>query len=154
MNGNFTKDRQERQRELQRHCEEVCTDQEETRDAEEKTELNTSKKKGSQQFTVDGRKAEVTVDLILQARARMSDNKVNGPENAFKWNCSKFMEDCETGVLAETRCGTEESDQKFTERLRSHRKCRSGTCPAQFCIWNETENLRIGRNYTWEGSMG
>ena len=28
---------------------------------------------------MDGRKAEITVDLVLQARAKMSDNKVNGP---------------------------------------------------------------------------
>ena len=30
----------------------------------------------------DGRNAEITVDLVLhQARARLSDNKVNGPED-------------------------------------------------------------------------
>ena len=31
---------------------------------------------------MDGRDAEITVDLVLQARAKMSDNKVNGPEDA------------------------------------------------------------------------
>ena len=35
------------------------------------------------QFTVEGRTAEITVDLVLQARATMSDNKVNGPEDAI-----------------------------------------------------------------------
>ena len=30
----------------------------------------------------DGRRAEITVDLMLQARAKMSENKVNGPEDA------------------------------------------------------------------------
>ena len=32
VKGNFTEDREEWQRELQRHCEEVYTDQEETRE--------------------------------------------------------------------------------------------------------------------------
>ena len=41
--------------------------------------MDTSKKKGDQQFTDDGRGAETTVDLVLQeARAMMSGNKVNG----------------------------------------------------------------------------
>ena len=31
---------------------------------------------------MDGRDAEITVDLVLQARAKMSDNKVNGPDDA------------------------------------------------------------------------
>ena len=35
------------------------------------------------QFTEDGRNAEITVDLVLQARANLSDNKVNGPEDAI-----------------------------------------------------------------------
>ena len=39
--------------------------------------------KGDQQFTVEGRNAEeITVDLVLQARAKMSDNKVNGLDDA------------------------------------------------------------------------
>ena len=40
-------------------------------------------KKGNQQFTEDGRDAEITVDLVLQARAKLSENKVNGPEDAI-----------------------------------------------------------------------
>ena len=32
VNGNFTEDREELQKELQRHCEEVYTDQEETKE--------------------------------------------------------------------------------------------------------------------------
>ena len=32
---------------------------------------------------MEGRTAEITVDLVLQARAKMSDNKVNGPEDAI-----------------------------------------------------------------------
>ena len=80
VNGNFTEDKEEWQRELQRHCEEVYTDQEETREVQE-NRVEYFKKKGNQQFIVDGRKAEITVDFVLQARAKMSDNKVNGPED-------------------------------------------------------------------------
>ena len=38
---------------------------------------------GNQQFTEDGRNAEITVDLVLQTRAKLSENKVNGPEDAI-----------------------------------------------------------------------
>ena len=47
-----------------------------------KTESNLWKK-GNQQFTEDGRNAEITVDLVLQARAKPSENKVNGIEDAI-----------------------------------------------------------------------
>ena len=68
-------------KELQRHCEEVHTDLQETKEVQE-NRIDYFKKKGYQQFTMDGRNAEITVDLVLQARAKMSDNKVNGPEDA------------------------------------------------------------------------
>ena len=32
---------------------------------------------------MEGRTAEITVDLVLQARAKMSENKVNGPDDAI-----------------------------------------------------------------------
>ena len=41
-----------------------------------KAELNLSKMKGNQQFTEDRRSTEITVDLVLQARAKLSDNQV------------------------------------------------------------------------------
>ena len=31
----------------------------------------------------DGRVAEITIDLVLQARAKMAENKVNGPEDSI-----------------------------------------------------------------------
>ena len=68
--------------ELQRHCEEVYTDQEATKDVQE-NRFEHFKKKGDLQFAEEGRTAEITVDLVLQARAKMSDNKVNGPEDAI-----------------------------------------------------------------------
>ena len=67
------------QKELQRHCKEVYVDQEETQDAQE-GRIEYFKKKGNQQITEEGRNAEITIDLVLQARAKMSDNKVNGPK--------------------------------------------------------------------------
>ena len=40
------------------------------------------KRKRDQEFTKDGRGAEITIDLILQARTQVWDNEVNGPEDA------------------------------------------------------------------------
>ena len=40
------------------------------------------KRQGDQHFTKNGRGADITIDLVLQARAKMSENKVNGPEDA------------------------------------------------------------------------
>ena len=81
VNGNFTEDRQEWHRELQKQCEMVHTDQEQTREARVKS-IEYFKKEGDWHFTEDGRGAEITIDLVLQARAKMSENKVNGPEDA------------------------------------------------------------------------
>ena len=80
VNGNFKEDREEWQIELQRHCAEEYTDQEATREVQE-NRIEYFKKMGDQQFTVNGRRAEITVDLVLQARAKMSDNKVIGLED-------------------------------------------------------------------------
>ena len=88
VKGSFTEDREEWQKELQWHCEEVHTDQEETREVQE-NRIESFKKRGDQQFTLDGREAEITVDLVFQARAKMSDNKVNGPGDAVvSWRTS------------------------------------------------------------------
>ena len=74
VKGHFTEDRVEWRKELQSHCEELCTHQEETKVVQERrTEY--CEKRGNQQFTEDGRG--------LQARAKLSDNKVNGPEDAI-----------------------------------------------------------------------
>ena len=59
----------------------MYTDSEETVVQENRNEY--FRKKGNQQFTEDGRNAEITADLVLQARARLSDNKVNGQEYTF-----------------------------------------------------------------------
>ena len=58
------------------------TDQEETKE-EQENRIEHSKKKGDLEFIVEGRTAEITGDLVLQARAKMSENNVNGPEDAM-----------------------------------------------------------------------
>ena len=40
-----------------------------------------SNRKRDQQVKKDGRGAEITVDLVLQALAKMMENNVNGPED-------------------------------------------------------------------------
>ena len=70
VDGHFTEDREEWQKEFQRHREEVYTDQGETKEVKKKGSVFFFLKKGNQQFTVDGRNAEITVDLVLQARPK------------------------------------------------------------------------------------
>ena len=54
----------------------------ETREIQKK-KIEYFTKKDHRHFTEEGRGAEITVDLVLQARAQLSENKVNGPEGAF-----------------------------------------------------------------------
>ena len=75
VDGKFTEDREEWQKELPRHCEGVFTDPDETREVHEKR-IEYFKKKGDRHFTDGGRGAEITVDLVLQARVKMCENKV------------------------------------------------------------------------------
>ena len=56
-------------------------DPEETKEMQE-GRIEYFKRKGDQQFTKNGRRAQITIDLVLQARAKMSENRVNGPEDA------------------------------------------------------------------------
>ena len=74
VKGHFTEDRKEWQQELRRHCDEVYTDQEETNEIQE-DRIDYFKKRGDRHFTVEGRFAEVTLDLVtldlvVQARAK------------------------------------------------------------------------------------
>ena len=55
-----------------------------------KKESNVRRRKGTSSFTMDGRQAEITVDLVLQARATMSDKKVNGPEDGVVSEMASF----------------------------------------------------------------
>ena len=70
VKGQFTEDREEWQKELLGHCEDVYTDLEETKEVHE-SRIEYFKQKGDQQFTEEGRSAEITVDLVLQAGAKL-----------------------------------------------------------------------------------
>ena len=76
VNGNFTEDRKTG-KESCRGTVKKCTLTRRRREKYKKTDL-----KEHQQFTMEERHAEITLDLVLKARAKLSDNKVNGPEDA------------------------------------------------------------------------
>ena len=59
----------------------MYTNQADTTEVQE-NRIEYFQEKGGRQFTDNGRGAEITVDLVLLARAKMSENKVNGPEDA------------------------------------------------------------------------
>ena len=102
----FTEDRDEWQKELQRHCEEVYIDQEETKEAQE-SRIEYFKIKGNHLFTVDWRSTEITVvDLVLQARAKLSGNKINGPEDAIVSEMIKRLRHGENLHCCEVVSGT------------------------------------------------
>ena len=69
----------------------MCNDQEETREVQEKGIEHFKGKGDQQQFTVEGGNAEITVDLVLQAMAKMCDNKVNGTEDAVVSEMTKQL---------------------------------------------------------------
>ena len=119
--------------------EEVCTDIEETKEVQEKR-IEFFISKGDQQFTEVGRNAEITVYLVvLQARAKLSENKDNGPEDVIvsemikrtahgedlhyndvfpgtfsgSYGVSTLVEGGEDGVLEEAGCSPDSRDQKL-----------------------------------------
>ena len=63
------------------------------KEQESRMEYFLRKKKKNQLFL--GRNAEITVDLVLQAGAKFSDNKVNGPEDAIMSENGKDLHNCE-----------------------------------------------------------
>ena len=80
--------------------------------------MNTSKK-GDQQFTVDGRRAEITIDPVLQARAKMTGNSVNGPGDRV---VSEMIKQCPLEkITIITRCFQERFMDLMEAPLRSHR---------------------------------
>ena len=59
-------------------------------------------KYGDRQFSEDGRVAGITVDLVLQARARMLENMGNGPEDAIVSEMIQLLP--RENIYAITRC--------------------------------------------------
>ena len=139
------------------------------------TELNISKKKGDLQFT-EGCRDHSRPGVASQDKP--SDNKVNGPEDAivsendeavalgkkytiakcfqerFIDGGSKFVEDCEVGLLEKTRCCLPKNGSGATRPLRSHLYFRSGTRLEFFFAWSKRGYQTVGRNYTCGGSNG
>ena len=63
VKGHFIADREEQQ-ELQRHCQEVYTDKEETKESQQ-NRVSYFEEKRDQHFTEEGRFAEITLDLVF-----------------------------------------------------------------------------------------
>ena len=90
------------------------------------------KQDGGRHFTEQRRVAEITIDFVIQARGKMSENKVNGPGDSIVSEMIKqlpqeqiyeitrcfqnrffglpgapnFVEDCAACVPEKTRCST------------------------------------------------
>ena len=84
-NGEVSEDRVE-WKELQKHCETFHVDPEET-DEQQQERIHKYETLGNVQLS-EGRMLEVSVDLVLQARARLCEGKVNGPRD----NCERDAE--------------------------------------------------------------
>ena len=80
INGKLCEDREDWKKKLETHCGDVCVDPEEATEEQVQT-VEWYRKKGNEQFTCQERMAEISVDLVLQVRAQMEDNKVHGPED-------------------------------------------------------------------------
>ena len=119
---------------LQRHCGGVFFHPEETRGVQEKR-IEDFEKEGDRHFTDDGRGAEITVVLVLQARAKMSENKVNGPEDAFVSDMIKQLP--LEKIYTITRCFQELFMGRWMHQVRG-----------RLCNWcsyeNQSRNQRKG----------
>ena len=141
----------------------MYTDQEETREVQEK------KKCILQQFTDDGRKGEITVHLVLQARAKMSDNKVHGPEDAVASQMIKQLP--LEKIYTVTKCFQERfmgqteapSSWKIVKLvfLRKPDADRAIALTSVMSKWYASgiilrleKERELGRNYTWEELTG
>ena len=90
VNGDFTEDREEC-KESCRGTVKRCTLIGKRREKYKKKKIEYFKKKGDREFTMVGRQAEVTVDLVLRASAKMSDNKISGPKDAMVSEMVKIL---------------------------------------------------------------
>ena len=57
---------------------------------------------GDRHFTEDETVAEISTDLVLQTRAKISENKVNGPEDSIASEVIKQLP--EENIYEITRC--------------------------------------------------
>ena len=87
--GSFTEHRAVWSEELQRHCKEGYDDDEEETILQQEERNEKCRREGHRQFTEEGTIAEITVDLFLRARARMAEERVNGPEDSVVTEMTK-----------------------------------------------------------------
>ena len=81
VDGNFSGEREEWQHELQRHCEGLFTDPEEAKEVQQgRIEYFFKKKICTSRTREEGQRIQLI--WCCQAGAKMSENKVNGPEDA------------------------------------------------------------------------
>ena len=124
-------DREEWQQELRRHWSEVYTVKEETNEILE-DRIEHFKKKGDRHFTVEGRTAKITVDLVLQARTKMSDNRVKWPDDAIE---SEMINQLLLEKYTITKC--------FQERFMG--QVESTRVPGRSQNWSSCENRTVPR---------
>ena len=135
------------------------------------------KQKNDRQVEDDGRRAVTTVALVLQARAKMSANKVNGPGDTVVSEMVKqlllekifimkrFFQECFMGQIEApsswkmvklvswgNRMRSQRRGSEVTEPSRWHRWCRSGTRLVLFFVpkkkgTRELEEIARGRSW-------
>ena len=106
-----------------------------------KNELNILKRK----VTGTSRKTEedqISVDLVLQARAKMSENKVNGPEDALVSEMIKQLPLEKICTL--TKCFQERFMGQM-EAPRSWKNCETGVLPETGGHCADIGDVEVGR---------
>ena len=81
VEGRFTEDGAVWTEEPQRHYQDVYDDKEATTEKQEERIMQ-FRADGDRHFTKEKRIAEMTIDFVLRAKARVSEEKVNGPEDS------------------------------------------------------------------------
>ena len=74
--------------ELPRHSKKKCTTRR-RRSCSRRKGIKKYKKEGDRRFTEEGRIAEITVDAVLHARAKIAEDKVKGPEASIVTEMTK-----------------------------------------------------------------
>ena len=108
------------------HCDEVFNDEEETAEKQKDPILH-FKADGDRHFAEDGRLAEVTIDMVLQARSRVAKEKVSGPEDSHIQACQLYQAIWQPVAKRVERDTLEEGRHRRSRGLEMNRK-RAGSC--------------------------
>ena len=71
------------QRTTETLCGGLCRSRGDYQKQKKKNQSRSTKNDGDRHSTEEGRVAEITIDLVLQARAKMAESKVNVPEDSI-----------------------------------------------------------------------